>query len=180
LEETEKRGPGRPPKMDDLRPPMRPDMRAESPADAAKRRAAEIRENNADMGLDGDKFYIPENMKLEGWTYAWKVHSVLNAEQRSRVNEALRLGWEYCRQDDFPGYPVEMDGLRLMMIPSEIYEDRKKRAERDAKRQVRIKEEQLKGGGAVENLGEGFDGSNRGEMIGKGLRKSYSPMPVPK
>ena len=180
MEEMEKRGPGRPPKIaDDIRPDMRKEMRAESPAEAAKRRAAEIRENTADLGLDGDKFYIPEAMKQDGWAYVWKVHESINQTQHSRINETLRLGWDYCRQEDFPGYPVEMDGLRLMMIPTEIYIAREKQSEIMAKRQVRIKEDQLRGGGAVENLADGFDRSNRGDAIGKGLKKSYSPMQVP-
>lgn len=160
------------------------DTREEDPRDRAARRAAELREHwgGDEMQEGTDKFYIDPRCIPQGWSYEWKMHTVLNAESPAYQVEIARSGWEavpaYRHPEMMPntykGMTIDRDGMRLMERPAEITEGAKARELRKARQQVGDKEAQLSGASPGQ-----FERSNKGDPLVK-IRKSYEPMPIPK
>lgn len=165
------------------RPPMRPeDDKAEDPRARAARRAAEIRENLGGTMDDGtDKYYIPQKDIPDGWTYEWKRKSVMGKEDHNYQSALLRMGWEPVPASRHPdrmpiGHDgvIEIDGLILMERPKELTEEARQIELRNARRQVRTKEEQLNSPSPGQ-----FERQNKDNSLVK-IRKSHEPMPIPK
>src|SRR5271166_265165 len=134
------------------RPPLRPDLREESPLAAAERRAKEIlAHNNGHMDEGIDKFYIDPDRIPEGWTYEWKTKTVYNQENPSYQVALARSGWEPVAATKHPdmmphdskSQTIERDGQILMMRPKSITDMVKKTDRQRARDQVRFKEEQI-------------------------------------
>jgi len=165
-----------------IRPPVRPEPREDDPRARAARRAAEIREHGGGYTDDaGDKFWIDPAIVPDGWTYEWKVRTVLNAENPAHQLELQRRGWSPVPYSRIPekmpagwkGQTIEMDGMILMERPKEITDEAIQMRQRRARLQVRAKEEQL----AAAPAGQ-FERSNKDASLVK-LRKSYEAMPIP-
>ena len=173
-----KRGPGR--------PPMHPEIRAEDPRERAKARAQEIMDHIGTIPDATDRMYIPQWAIPEEWSYEWKTFSIHNEEQTTHLNSLRDTGWEPVPTKrhtndgsnivpvNYKGDTIIRDGNILMERPLAVTLMMKQRDAREAKQRMDIasRVDQTKISGA-------FDMDNKGNPIGKGVRKSYSPMPVP-
>ena len=116
-----------------LRPEMRPTATTEeSPRERAARRAAELRGHDTDIGDDGsDEYYIELGIIPEGWSYEWKVRTVLGAEDPAHQVALARKGWEIVPASRHPelmpmgykGVEITRKGMVLMERPLEITEE---------------------------------------------------------
>ena len=155
----------------------------EDPRVRAARRAAELREHLGDDLGDGvDEFYIDPRVIPEGWSYEWKRHTTLGAQDPSYQVALARGGWESVpahrhpemMPDNWKGAAIERKGMILMERPAEITEQVKARELRKAREQVGQKEQQLYGAPAGQ-----FARDNKGNPLVK-VAKSYEPIPIPK
>jgi hypothetical protein len=163
------------------RPPLRQPV--ETSMDRAARRTLELRGHFTNGVLDegADEFYINPAIIPEGWSYEWKQYSVLGEEQGSYQVTLARTGWEPVPSDRHPELmprntkekTVMRRGMQLMERPLEITLEAKQLERDKARRQVRIKEEQL----TAAPPGQ-FGRDNKGEPLTR-LGKSYEAMPVP-
>jgi hypothetical protein len=157
--------------------------REEDPRTRAARRAAELREHwGGDSQQEGDdKFYIDARMIPPGWSYEWKMHTVLNAESPAYQVQIANSGWEAVpayrhpelMPDTYKGMTIDRDGMRLMERPAEITEAAKARELRKAREQVGQKEAQLNGAAPGQ-----FERSNKGDSMVK-IKKSYEAIKIP-
>ena len=129
-----------------------------------------------------DKFYIDPRIIPAGWSYEWKTHTVLNAENPGYQVTLARRGWEavpaYRHPEMMPanykGNTIDREGQRLMERPLEITEEAKALDKRRAREQVQQKEAQLSG------TPQGtFERDNKGTPL-VNIKKSYEAMPIPK
>jgi hypothetical protein len=171
------------------RPPIRPtarpetsegtDVASESPRERAARRAAELRgHNNANLDEGVDKFATPT--PPDGWSYEWKMKSVMGWEDPSHYNRITIGGWEPVESFRHPemmpkGYvgSIEREGMVLCERPLEITEERKHRDYLNARQQVKIKQGQL------DPKGKGGLISREDAQIAPKIKSSYEPMPIP-
>lgn len=120
----------------------------------AEARLREIRESLPEGGALRDKFWAPE--APAGWTYEWKVRTVMNEEQSSYIVELARNGWEAVPLSRHPdmmpanwkGETIEVEGLVLMERPSVLTEEDRAAEVRAAREAVATKEAQLRDGRA--------------------------------
>lgn len=168
-----------------IRPPIRPTApveREETPRERAERVAREFYEHNAGSDMDAvDKYYIPEGLIPDGWTYEWKRKLVLGAEDPSYEVALARRGWQPVPANRHPemmpagyrGVEIIRDGLILMERPSVITDDVRAADLRRARMQVKFKEEQL----TAAPPGQ-FERTNKGNDMVK-IKRSFEAMPVP-
>jgi hypothetical protein len=174
MEETEiKRGPGR------------PKMRAETPREDALesvRRAQERAKalashfDNIGSGEEYNKFDLRGVTVPEGWSYEWKRHTVMGAEDPSYQVELANGGWEPVPTSRHPSLmPVNTrepviirEGMMLMERPQQITDMFRAKEKRDAKALVKQKEEAL----GMSPIGQ-FE---RGPVT---VKKSIEAIPVP-
>lgn len=162
---------------------MRPEMREDSPAERAKRRAAEIRGHIGDMDEGTDEFFVPAHIIPEGWTYEWKRKLLLGQEDPTYTVQLARMGWEAVplnRDRDhmammpptWPHNTIERKGMILMERPTEVVEEARSIELRRARDQVRAKEAQLSG------TPEGTMTRDHAKVRPQ-IKKGYEPIPVP-
>lgn len=162
---------------------MRPEMREDSPAERAKRRAAEIRGHIGDMDEGTDEFFVPSQIIPEGWTYEWKRKLLLGQEDPTYTVQLARMGWEAVplnRDRDhmammpptWPHNTIERKGMILMERPTEVVEEARSIELRRARDQVRAKEAQLAG------TPEGTMTRDHAKVRPQ-IKKGYEPIPVP-
>jgi len=169
----QKRGPGR--------PPMRDSMRPSSSREAAEKRAAEIMGHIGDLDEGTDDFHIPQDRVPDGWTWEWKRKTVYNQEDPAYQVALARKGWEPVMTKDYPeampgggNHPViERKGMILMQRPALITDKVRQLERQKARDQVRAKEEQLSATPAGQ-----FD-RTADPRTRPNVKKSYEPMPVP-
>ena len=131
------------------RPPMRKDFREETSQERAARRIAELKgHNNANIDEGVDKFATP--MPPDGWSYEWKMKSVVGYVDPSYLTKMARSGWEPVDTSRHPEMmprgavgAIERDGMVLCERPMEITKEIQARDLRNARAQVRMKEGQL-------------------------------------
>jgi hypothetical protein len=160
---------------------MRAEMREESSADRAKRRAAEIRGHLGGLDDGTDEFYVDLTCVPDGWTYEWKRLSLLGAEDPTYTVHLARMGWEPVPSSRHPemmpsGWArgtIERKGLILMERPSEVVDEARRLQDRAARDQVRAKEAQLSG------TPDGTMTRDH-EKVRPAIKKSFEAMPVPK
>lgn len=160
---------------------MRPSMREESPAERARKRAAEIRGHLGDLDEGTDEFYIPPDVIPDGWTYEWKRYSTYNEIDSSHIREQERKGWAFVPSSRHPnmmaigdnGNIILRKGLVLMERPSEIVDEARMIERRRAADQVRAKEQQLAG------TPEGTMTRDHAKAKPQ-IKKSYEAIPIPK
>lgn len=174
--------------MSDFNKGQRPDMRPssptpeESPRERAARRAAELRAHRDGMLDDGtDEYFVEPGIIPDGWTYEWKMKTVLNAEDPAHQVALARAGWLPVPASRHPemmpygykGTEITRKGMVLMERPSEITDEVRQLEYRRARLQVRAKEEQLSAAGPGQ-----FERSNKGNDLVK-VKKGYEAMPIP-
>lgn len=157
--------------------------REDDPRMRAAKRAQELREHwGGDNIPEGeDKFAIDLRVIPDGWSYEWKMHTVLNKEDPSYQVQIARAGWEAVpayrhpemMPDNYKGMTIDRDGQRLMERPAEITASAVARENRKAREQVGQKEAQLSGAQAGH-----FERNNKGDSLVK-IKKSYEPMKIP-
>jgi len=141
---------------EEMREPMREEAASEDPRARAARRAAELRGHNISMDEGVDEFFVDPEMVPEGWTYEWKRHLLLGAEDPSYNVALARAGWEPVPLNrdakhrammpmNWTGAYIERKGQILMERPTEIVEEARSIERRKARDQVRAKEAQLAG-----------------------------------
>lgn len=169
------------PQKNAARADMRPNMREESPAERARKRAAEIRGHLGDLDEGTDEFYVPADFIPDGWTYEWKRYSTLNQIDSSHIRELERKGWAFVPSSRHPsmmaigdnGNIILRKGLALMERPTEIVEEARYIERRRAADQVRSKEQQLSG------TPEGTMTRDHPQAR-PSIKKGYEPIPIPK
>lgn len=135
---------------------MREAVRGEDALSRAAKRAAELRGHIGAMDEGVDDFYVDPSMVPEGWTYEWKRHLLLGAEDPSYNVALARAGWEPVPVNrdaahrammpmNWTGAYIERKGQILMERPTEIVEEARAVERRRARDQVRAKEAQLAG-----------------------------------
>ena len=118
----------------------------------AEARLREIRETIPEGGALRDKFWAPE--APAGWTYEWKMRSVMNEEQNHYIVELSRNGWEPVPLSRHPemmphgwqGETIEVEGLMLMERPEVLTKEDRAEEARLAREAVYTKERQLRDG----------------------------------
>jgi hypothetical protein len=166
----EKRGPGRPPRGL-IRSEGEP--RDTETEDRLLARIREIRSNGVDLSETRDKFWAPP--PPDGWDYQWKMRTVMGMEYPERIREQHEQGWTPVPLSRHPemmppgwtGATIERDGQALMERPMIFTEEARAREGRDARMNIRSKEEQL--GSARSGH---FDRDAR-------VKKGYEPIAVP-
>ena len=160
---------------------MRPEMREEDSRSRAARRAAELRGHLVDIDEGTDEFYVDPYVIPDGWTYEWKVKTVMGAENPSHWTQVERMGWEPVPLSRHPnmmpsgwqGSIIERKGMILMERPAEITEEIKAIEAARARDQVRAKEAQLNG------TPEGGLGHRDLASVRPKIKKGYAPIAVP-
>jgi len=128
---------------------LRPTPHEETSQERAAKRIAELRgHNNANIDEGTDKFATP--LPPDGWSYEWKVKSVVGYVDTAYLQKMARSGWEPV---DISRHPemmakgavgaIERDGMVLCERPLEITNEIKARDLRNARAQVRAKEGQI-------------------------------------
>lgn len=154
----------------------------EDPRIRAARRAEQLREHRGSSGDDGvDKFYIDPRIVPDGWSYEYRMFTVLGKEDPSYQVGLAQKGWEPVPAHRHPelmpvgykGSTILRDGLMLMERPKEITDEAKAADYRRARDQVRAKEEQI--GGAPPGT---FERNNKGIPLAS-VKKSYESIPIP-
>ena len=118
----------------------------------AEARLREIRDNLPEGGATRDKFWAPK--APAGWTYEWKMRSVMNEEQSHYIVELSRNGWEPVPLSRHPemmpqgwkGDTIEVEGLMLMERPAVLTQEDRAEEARLAREAVYTKEQQLRSG----------------------------------
>ena len=137
---------------EDMREPVRED---DSLSRAAKR-VAELRGHLGTLDEGQDEFFVDPSMVPEGWSYEWKRHLLLGAEDPSYNVSLAREGWEPVPVNrdakhrammpmNWSGAHIERKGMILMERPAEIVAEMRLLEKRKARDQVRAKEAQLSG-----------------------------------
>jgi hypothetical protein len=144
----------------------------------AARRAEELRDHGSlDEGVD--KFYIDPAIVPDGWSYEYKMHSVLGKEDPSYQVFLRQKGWEPVPASRHPelmpmgwtGGHILREGQMLMERPLVITQEAMRRDSKNAREQMRSKEEQI--GAAPAGPNSAFDTTNKGKPIHIGIKKSY-------
>jgi hypothetical protein len=123
-------------------------------------------------------------MVPEGWSYEWKRHLLLGAEDPSYNVSLAREGWEPVPVNrdnmhrammpmNWTGAYIERKGQILMERPTEIVEEIRAMDRRRARDQVRAKEAQLSG------TPEGTL-TREDARVRPNINKGWEAMPVPK
>ena len=129
-----------------------------------------------------DEYFIPKDKIPPGWSWEWKVFTVMGAEDPGRRLAYARTGWEAVKTWQFPERmpegtdpqaPILHKGMMLMERPEQITEQVRRNDERRARDQVRVKEDQLNSSPHGQ-----FERDNKGQPMGS-VRKNVERMPVP-
>lgn len=147
----------------------------------AQMRAQQLIEADDGTAEGGDKYAIPPDIVPAGWSYQWKVFTVLGQENPGYQVQLARSGWTTVPASRHPemmpigwtGQYIERDGQVLMQIPKVIEERQRILERRRALDQVRTKEAQLTGAPP----GTFQRGTHPGAPVSVG--KGYAPMQVP-
>lgn len=150
----------------------------EAPMDSKARAEARIRQlrgNPELQGIERDKYYAPE--PPDGWSYEWKLKSVLNQDDLDRIRQNEAAGWEPVPLSRHPelmprgwkGETVEVGGLVLMERPKVFTDEAKEEERRLAREAVLTKEAQMREG----------RGGDLGQRQVNRFNKSRGPIDVP-
>ena len=154
------------------------------PMERARRRAAELREHSSfDPG--SDKFKFDLSIVPPGWTYEWRMNTVLGKTDPSYEISLRQRGWEAVPANRHPemmplgyqGGTIDREGMRLMERPAEISDEARDNEKREARELVRGKEEQFTRNPAGDN--SPFERDNKGKSLNS-IKKSYEAVEIPK
>lgn len=131
------------------RPSMRPPLREDSRAAAARRADEILQRLGGTFETSQDEFAAPP--APDGWVYQYKQKTVLGQEDPGRYARMLDMGWEHVPADRHPelmpgqkdAAVVERKGMYLMQRPATIEEMAQQRDQKMARDQMRQKSQQL-------------------------------------
>jgi len=153
----------------------------DDPRARAARRAAELRQHQGVADEGTDKFYFDPAIIPDGWSYEWRMFTVLGKEDPSYQVNLAQKGWEAVPRSRHPemmpagwqGETIVRDGQMLMERPKEITEEAKVRDRQAAREQMRAKEEQL-------GVATGpFERHNKGNPLVSVNKSRESVIPIP-
>lgn len=127
----------------------------ETPEQSKARAEARIRELRGNPELQGeyrDKYWAPD--APEGWSYEWKLKSVLNQDDVDRIRQNEMAGWTPVPLSRHPqlmprgwqGETIEVGGLVLMERPKIFTDEAREEEKRLAREAVLVKEAQMREG----------------------------------
>jgi len=168
-----------------IRPDIRAEVREESPAERARKRADEIRKHRSGLDLDStDRFAIDTSIVPEGWSYEWKRKSIYNQEDPAYQIRLADGGWTPVPATRDARHAalmptgnfatIERDGMILMERPKELTDEAKDIELRRARNQVRAKEAQLSA------TPDGTLARDADPRTRPTVKKSYEAMPIPR
>ena len=154
---------------------------AEASRERARRRSAEVRENIGDLDQGLDEFYIDPRIIPEGWSYEWKMNTVLGQPNPAYQVQLQRMGWDCVPAERHPEmmptgdkhFTIERKGMVLMERPADLTEEAKNIEKRRARQQIQNKQEQL----GQAKPGE-FDRNNKDTPLVK-IKTGYEPVQIP-
>lgn len=146
-------------------------------ADSKARAEARIRQLRGNPDLqpgERDKYWAPN--PPDGWTYEWKLKSVMGQDDVDRIRAIELAGWEPVPLSRHPelmprgwkGETIEVGGLVLMERPSVFTQEAREEERRAAREAVLTKENQMREGRAGDLGKRSAD-----------IRKTREPMSVP-
>lgn len=149
----------------------------------AARRAAELQEHGYVGNEGNDKFYIDPKMIPDGWSYEYRMFTVLGKEDPSYQVQLRNAGWDPVPVSRHPelmpigytGATILLDGMMLMERPLVITQEQKRRDQKNARDQVLAKEQQLTGAAPP---GE-FERSNKGDRLTSIKKSREATIPIP-
>lgn len=154
-----------------------------SPRERAAARAKALRDNaGGDMDDGTDEFAIDLDIIPDGWSYEWKSWQTFGMDLSSHHVHLARKGWEAVPTSRHPELmplgtkgsdPIIRKGMLLMERPLEITKEQRELEYRDARRQVRAKEEQL-----TQAPAGTMDRVTKDHNLVK-VKKSYEAMEIP-
>ena len=169
----------------ETRPEIRHEMRDDDPRAAAAARAQEILAHLGTLDDGIDEYRIDPSIVPPGWSYEWKMRSVLGAENPSYQVALARTGWQPVPRSrhpemmpqDWPGDTIERKGQVLMERPQVITDMQRQTDKSRARDQVRVKEQQLSNApqGQMPRSGDA-EGDARTRP---NIKRAYEPMPIP-
>lgn len=141
----------------------------------AEARIRAIRGNPELQGMERDKYYAPS--APDGWSYEWKLKSVMNQDDLDRIRQNEAAGWEPVPLSRHPelmpkgwqGETIEVGGLVLMERPKLFTDEAKAEEHRLAREAVLMKEAQMREGRA----------GDLGSRTVNRFSKSHQSMAVP-
>lgn len=133
-------------------PPQRPVDPKQASLARAEARLREIRQTLPEGGESRDKYAAPP--PPDGWSYEWKVRTVMGQEDPSVQVEHMRNGWEPVPLSRHPemmprgwkGDHIEIGGLVLMERPQVLTDEARRREQYAAREMIATKEQQMKTG----------------------------------
>ena len=154
---------------------------AEASRERARRRSAEVRENIGDLDQGLDEFYIDPRIIPEGWSYEWKMNTVMGEPNPAYQVQLQRMGWDCVPAERHPEMMPTGDkhstigrkGMVLMERPADLTEEAKNIEVRKARRQMQSKQEQL----GQAKPGE-FERNNKDTALVK-IKTGYGPVQIP-
>ena len=154
---------------------------AEASRERARRRSADVRENIGDLDQGLDEFYIDPRIIPEGWSYEWKMNTVLGQPNPAYQVQLQRMGWDCVPAERHPEMMpagdkhsiIERKGMVLMERPADLTEEAKNIETRKARRQMQSKQEQL----GQTKPGE-FERNNKDTALVK-IKTRYEPVQIP-
>jgi hypothetical protein len=129
----------------------RPALR-ESPRDEAARYAAELRAHRGERPISDDPLDVT-HLEPDGWKYEWHTWSIYEQRQNRNMMDSTARGWRPVPRERHPELmPKDSDqeviidkGLMLVELPREIADEYRHNEIREARDQVRYKEQALAG-----------------------------------
>lgn len=130
-------------------------------------------------GTNIDRFYIPENLIPEGWSYEWKAQTTMGQENTAHMMHMAENGWTPVPASRHPGYfmpegyegPVVRDGNILMERPVELTNEARQEDIDAANALMNYQRQQL-----GQRLPSGFSGDHAG--VRPRINRSYEPADV--
>lgn len=174
-----KRGRPRTPDTSFERQEMRPEFRADDPRAAAEARAAEIMGGLGDVTEATDDFAAPA--PPPGWSYEWKRRTIYNQPDPAYQRQLEQTGWAPVPTSRHPEMMphgskeqiIERKGMVLMERPAVITERFREIDRKNARQQVRYKEEQLA------QAPQGTFERDAHQQTKPRVKHSYEPIPIP-
>lgn len=187
MEEAQiKRGPGRPRKN----PVMEREPQRDPSVNPLKMRA---KPNWETMDMDAldtpDRLSVPPHLIPEGMALQWVTSTVYGQAMTQHRADFERRGWTPVHQEDFNGMldgmfmakgqdgEITVDGLVLMARPKELNIKAHQRDQNNARREVQLKEQALRGGD-IPNVS--LDTTHSTAINSNRLGKSVERIEVPK
>lgn len=134
-----------------------------------------------------DKLHIPPHMVPEGMSLQWVTDSVLGQPFPQHRAGFEKKGWTPVHQEDFDGQldgmfmpkgtdgEIKMTGMTLMARPKELTDRAKRKDLRDAREQVAVKEQALRGGDLPVSLDTQHPSALGSNRINKSIERIQIP-----